>query len=58
VNESPGGVYWIPGECGIRFLLCEVFGPVNRWENWKTWERRGEKLDYQVLGDEVINLSG
>jgi hypothetical protein len=20
---------------------------VNRWENWKTWERRGENLDYE-----------
>jgi hypothetical protein len=23
-----------------------VFGPVNRREDWKTWERRGENLDY------------
>jgi hypothetical protein len=23
-----------------------VLGAVNRRENWKTWERRGENLDY------------
>ena len=36
------------------FLFCQLFGPVNRPENWKSWERRGEKLDYQAL--QHINL--
>ncbi len=30
-----------------RFLFSQVLGRVNRRENWKTWERRGENLDYQ-----------
>ena len=28
------------------FLFCQLFGPVNRPKNWKSWERRGENLDY------------
>ena len=35
------------GQGDTRLLFCEVLGPVNRRENWKTWERRGENLDYQ-----------
>ena len=31
------------GQGDIRFLFCEVLGPVNRRENGKTWERSGEK---------------
>jgi len=27
----------------IRFLSCHVFGPVNHGQNWKGWERSGEK---------------
>ncbi len=26
----------------IRFLFCQLFGPVNRRQNWKGWERSGE----------------
>ena len=44
VNGSPGGVWCIVGENDIRFLFCELFGPVNRRQNGKSWERRGEKL--------------
>ena len=28
------------------FLFCQLFGPVNRPQNWKSWEWSGEKLDY------------
>jgi hypothetical protein len=28
-----------------------VLGPVNRREDWKTWERHGENLDYQAFHD-------
>ncbi len=34
-----------------------MLGPVNRRDNWKTWERRGEKLDYQSLITTPNNLS-
>ncbi len=27
----------------IRFLFCHLFGPVNHGQNWKGWERSGEK---------------
>ena len=27
----------------IRFLSCHLFGPVNHGQNWKGWERSGEK---------------
>jgi hypothetical protein len=27
----------------IRFLSCHLFGPVNHGQNWKVWERSGEK---------------
>jgi hypothetical protein len=27
----------------IRFLFCHMFGPVNHGQNWKGWERSGEK---------------
>jgi hypothetical protein len=27
----------------IRFLFYHVFGPVNHGQNWKGWERSGEK---------------
>ena len=27
----------------IRFLSGHVFGPVNHGQNWKGWERSGEK---------------
>ncbi len=26
-----------------RFLFCHLFGPVNHGQNWKGWERSGEK---------------
>jgi hypothetical protein len=31
----------------LRVLICQMFGVVNRWQNWKSWERRGQTLDYQ-----------
>ncbi len=40
-------VHRVLGQGDIRFLFCSVFGPVNRRENWKTWERCVENLDYQ-----------
>ena len=27
----------------IRLLSCHLFGPVNHGQNWKGWERSGEK---------------
>ena len=27
----------------IRFLSCRLFGPVTHGQNWKGWERSGEK---------------
>jgi hypothetical protein len=33
----------------ILFLFCQLFGLVDRPQNWKSWKRRGEKLDYQAL---------
>jgi hypothetical protein len=27
----------------IRFLFCYLFGPVNHDQNWKSWDRSGEK---------------
>jgi hypothetical protein len=27
----------------IRFLSCHLFGPVTHGQNWKGWERSGEK---------------
>jgi hypothetical protein len=33
-----------------------VLGPVNRRENWKTWERRGEKLEYQAFNQAFHGL--
>jgi len=27
----------------IRFLSCHVLGPVTHGQNWKGWERSGEK---------------
>ena len=27
----------------IRFWFCHLFGPVNHGQNWKGWERSGEK---------------
>jgi hypothetical protein len=27
----------------IRILFCHLFGPVNHCQNWKGWERSGEK---------------
>ena len=42
--------HWeVTGESGgnfedyIRFLSCHLFGPVNHGQNWKGWERSGEK---------------
>jgi hypothetical protein len=45
---SPGG--------DIRLLFCLVLGPVNRRENWKTRERRGENLDNQVVHGLIIKF--
>jgi len=48
---SPGGVNGVVGsskywncEDDIRFLFCQLFGPVNHRQNWKSWERSGKKL--------------
>jgi hypothetical protein len=30
-------------EDDIRFLFCHLFGPVNHGQNWKGWERSGQK---------------
>jgi hypothetical protein len=30
-----------------QFLFCQLFDPVNGRQNWKSWERCGENLDYQ-----------
>jgi hypothetical protein len=27
----------------VTFLFCRLFGPVNHGQNWKGWERSGEK---------------
>jgi hypothetical protein len=27
----------------LDFFLCHLFGPVNHGQNWKGWERSGEK---------------
>ncbi len=27
----------------VRFLFCHLFGPVSHGQNWKGWERSGEK---------------
>ncbi len=32
-----------------RFLSCHVFGPVNHGQNWKGWERSGEKAWLSVM---------
>jgi hypothetical protein len=32
----------------IRFLFCQLFGPVNHRQNWKGWERSG---DLRVISD-------
>ena len=38
----------------IRFWFGQLFGPVNRPQNWKSWERRGEKLDYQAFSCLIV----
>jgi hypothetical protein len=32
-----------------------VLGPVNRRENRKTWERRGENLDYLIRDNQAFH---
>jgi hypothetical protein len=27
----------------MKFLFCHLFGPVNHGQNWKGWERSGQK---------------
>jgi hypothetical protein len=48
LSISPGG--------DIRFLFCLVLGPVNRRENWKSRERRGENLDNQAFHGLIIKF--
>ena len=43
------------GQGDTRFLFCSVLGPVNRRENWKTWERRGENLDYHGSDNQAFH---
>jgi hypothetical protein len=38
-GTSTGGNF----EDYIRFVSCHLFGPVNHGQNWKGWERSGEK---------------
>jgi hypothetical protein len=43
---SHGGVGWELQDykpAYIRFLSCHLFCPVNHGQNWKGWERSGEK---------------
>ena len=38
------------GKMLFDFLFCQPFGPpVNRPENWKSWERRGEKIGLSLI---------
>ncbi len=54
-HTSPGGAPGTRlGQGNIKFLFCEVLGPVNRRENWKTWESRGENLDCQSFHGLII----
>ncbi len=50
---SHGGVGWelLGGkfEDYIRFVSCHLFGPVNHGQNWKGWERSGEKAWLSVI---------
>ena len=52
---SHSGVGWEPWgfEDYIRFISCHLFGPVNHGQNWKGWERSGEKgliiSDFSVI---------
>jgi hypothetical protein len=39
-------------EDNIRFLFCQLFGTVNHQQNWKGWEKSGEKAGLSV----IINL--
>ncbi len=48
-------VHRVLGQGDTRFLFCWGLGPVNRRENWKTWERRGENLDNQDFHGLIIN---
>ncbi len=32
-----------PWKSSFRFLFCHLFGPVNHGQDWKGWERSGEK---------------
>ena len=36
-------------DCKARNMSVLLSGPVNRPQNWKSWERRGETLDYHWL---------
>ncbi len=58
VNDSRVlcGWWWDWGD-DIRFWFCQLFGPVNRPENWKSWERRGEKIDYHWVNRKKIWFS-
>jgi hypothetical protein len=38
----------------IRFLFWQLFGPVNHRQNWKRWERSGEKAGLSVISRSVM----